>query len=47
MKHIHTIARPQPAILDSSNSIWCQLAVLLGSIGVPVSKDLVNKCLGV
>ncbi|MDX9976282.1 MAG: hypothetical protein RBU21_25125 [FCB group bacterium] len=47
MKHIQSIgkSRPMPAGIDSS--IYCQLAVILGSLGFPVSKDLIEKCIGI
>jgi len=45
MKHTKPLAksRPMPA---GGDDIFCQIAVALVALGVPIPKELITKCLG-
>jgi hypothetical protein len=47
MKHIKTVAKSRPMVAGGEEIIFCQIAVALTALGVPIPKELLTKCLGV
>ncbi len=44
MKHVKALGRSRP--VPAQNEVWCQIAVVLSVLGLPVPKDLIEKCIG-